>query len=349
MECHALWLTGPEQIELRREPLPPLGPTEVHVQALLSAISHGTEMLVYHGRVSADLPLDLPTFAGSFAYPIKYGYASVGRVEAVGSEVETLHPGDLVFCLYPHQDRYVVPADLVVRLPDGVPPEAGVFYANLETAVNIMLDAAPRFGETVVVFGQGVVGLLVTLLLKHSSARQVITVDPLAGRRDLSREIGADVALAPNGELAARVRELTGGRGTDIVIEVSGAPAALQQALACAATQGTIVVASWYGTKPVALDLGSDFHRRRLRLVSSQVGMLDPSLAPRWSMARRRELVISLLAELPVRRLITQRVPFTRAAGAYRLVARAGEPVGQADNASNPEPVIQVVLDYQDG
>lgn len=334
MSSRAVWITAPRRVELRDEPLPDVGPGALRVRAAVSALSHGTEILVYRGQAPADLPLDLPTLAGSFAFPIKYGYASVGTVEAVGPEVDGVHPGDLVFALHPHQTRYVIPADLAVPLPPRLTPEAGVFYANLETAVNVALDTPLRFGETAVVFGQGVVGHLVALLLRRSGARRVVAVDPIPARRARALQAGADAALAPDDWLVERVRALTGGRGADVVVEASGAPAALDRALALVATQGTVVVASWYGTKPVSLSLGADFHRRRLRIVSSQVGTLDPALAPRWDYRRRRDLVTSLLAELPLTSLITHRVPFERAADAYRLVDE------------HPRDVLQVVLTY---
>ena len=334
MKAHALWLANPRHIEARAEELDSPGPDQVLIRSRLSGISHGTEMLVYRGQVPRDLPLDLPTLAGSFAFPIKYGYASVGEVEAVGANVEALHPGDLVFTLHPHQDRYVVPATLPVRLPEGTAAEAAVFFANLETAVNVLLDTGIRFGENVVIFGQGVVGQLITMLARRSGASQVFAVDPIAQRREQALGSGADAVFPQDGDLAGRIRELTSGRGADVVIEVSGAPAALQPALDSVATQGTVVVASWYGTKPVSLQLGGAFHRGRVRVISSQVGMIDPALGPRWDYARRRELVVSLLAELPLAGLITHRVPFSQAADAYRLV----------DTQS--EQVLQVVLDY---
>ncbi len=337
MESRALWLTGTKSVEIRTEELPALGPDQVRVQSRLSGISHGTEMLVYRGQAPVDLPLDLPTMAGSFAFPVKYGYAGTGEVEAVGANVESLHPGDLVFTFHPHQDRYVVPATMPVRLPEGTPVEAAVFLANLETAMNVMLDANIRFGETVVIFGQGVVGLLITMLARRSGAAQVIAVDPIAQRREHALESGASAVFSPDGEFAGRIRNLTGGRGADVAIEVSGAPAALQQAMDCVTTQGTVVVASWYGTKPVSLLLGSAFHRGRLRVISSQVGMIDPALAPRWSYERRRELAVSLLTDLPLAGLITHRIPFSRAAEAYRLVD------------TQTSEVLQVVLDYGEG
>jgi 2-desacetyl-2-hydroxyethyl bacteriochlorophyllide A dehydrogenase len=327
----AVWFPRARSVELRTEELAEPGPDEVRVRAMLSAISHGTEMLVYRGEVDPDLALDLPTLVGGYGFPLKFGYASVGRAVAVGRDVRGLSAGDLVFALHPHQDEYIVSRSLVHRLPDGTAPERAVFLANLETAINVVLDAKPRLGEVVAVFGQGVVGLLVTQLLRRSGAR-VVAIEPSALRRSLAERCGAEAAIAPGD--GTSVRTLTGGRGADIAIDASGSPAALQEAIDCVAPEGTVVVCSWYGEKPVPLDLGGRFHRGRVRLVSSQVGRIDPSLAPRWDRERRLGLAIELLRELLLAELITQRFAFTRAAEAYALVdGRPGE-------------TVQVVLDY---
>jgi 2-desacetyl-2-hydroxyethyl bacteriochlorophyllide A dehydrogenase len=326
----AVWFPRARSVELRTEALAETGPDEVRVRAALSAISHGTEMLVYRGEVAADLALDLPTLAGGYGFPLKFGYANVGRAVAVGRDVRSVREGDLVFALHPHQDEYLVRESLVRRLPGRV-PEQGVFLANLDTAINVVLDAKPRLGEVVAVFGQGVVGLLVTQLLRRSGAR-VIAVEPSALRRSFAERCGAEAAVLPSDR--AVVRALTGGRGADIAIDVSGSPAALQDAIDCVAAEGTVVVCSWYGEKPVALDLGGRFHRGRVRLVSSQVGGIDPSLAPRWDRERRLGLATDLLGELMLEELISHRIPFARAAEAYALLDdRAAE-------------TVQVVLTY---
>lgn len=326
----AVWFPRARSVEVRTEALAETGPDEVRVRAALSAISHGTEMLVYRGEVDADLALDLPTLAGSYGFPLKYGYASVGRAVAVGRDVHGVHEGDLVFALHPHQDEYVVRETLVQRLADST-PEQGVFLADLDTAINVVLDAKPRLGEVVAVFGQGVVGLLVTQLLRRSGAR-VVAIEPSALRRSFAERCGAEAAIAPSD--GALLRALLGERGADIAIDASGSPAALQQAIDCVALEGTVVVCSWYGEKPVPLDLGGRFHRGRVRLVSSQVGRIDPSLAPRWDRERRLGLATALLGELTLAELITHRIPFARAAEAYALVDGRGA------------ETVQVVLTY---
>ena len=319
IEARALWFTAPRTATLRAETVGPPGPSEVRVETIASAVSAGTEMLVYRGEVPRDLRLDLPTFAGSYAFPIKYGYAAAGRVLDTGSGVEYLSPGDPVFVHHPHQEIFVVPAQMPVRLPDDLDLEVGVFAANLETALNIVHDTPVRLGETALVFGQGVVGFLVALLLKLAGADAVLVVDPLEERRSLALAAGADGAFAP-GKLHDRVMEITGGRGVDVAVETSGAGAALQSAIDAVATEGTVVVASWYGTKPVALYLGERFHRGRVKLRSSQVGRLNPELGPRWDATRRMETVLALLDRLGPGDLITHRLPFDRAPEAYPLL-----------------------------
>ncbi len=304
------------------------------MRAIVSAISQGTEMLVYRGQAPPEMALDLPTLAGSFALPIKYGYASVGRVIDVGMGVEDIAEGDVAFVLHPHQTSYTVPASLAVPLPRGLDPVLGVFTANVETALNVVHDSPLRLGETAVVFGLGTVGLLVAQLLRMAGAARVVAVDPLPNRRALAERLGVDVALAPDDDIRGRIGALTGGRGADVAIEVSGAPAALQEAIDVLADEGTAVVASWYGTKPVALALGERFHRGRLRLRSSQVGHLNPELAPRWDRARRTATVLDLLGRLDLAPLISHRIPISRAADAWRLVDE------------RPDEVTQVVIEY---
>jgi 2-desacetyl-2-hydroxyethyl bacteriochlorophyllide A dehydrogenase len=330
----AVWFPAAGVAEIRTEPPQPVGPTDVRVRATVSGLSAGSELLVYRGLAPSDLPPDLPTVEGDFRFPIKFGYASVGTVVEVGAEVAGLEVGDLVFAHHPHQTEYVVPADFPIRLPKGLPVERGVFAANLETAATVVLDAHPRLEEAVLVVGQGIVGLLVTRLLKRAGARPVIAVDLHERRRDAAVRAGADHALGPGDGLVAQVLELTGGRGVDVAVEASGRPAGLQSCVDSAAFGATVVVASWYGTREATLALGGAFHRRRLRLVSSQVSTLDPLLSPRWSRERRTDLVRTLLTELPLEELISHRFRFSAATSAYELLE------------TKPEECLQVVLDY---
>jgi 2-desacetyl-2-hydroxyethyl bacteriochlorophyllide A dehydrogenase len=330
----AVWFGAPQRVEIRQEPVAHLGPDDVRVHNLVSGVSAGSELLVYRGSAPRELQPDLPTVDGDFGFPIKFAYASVGRVIEAGSLVSQLAVDDLVFVHHPHQTEYVVPADFPIRLPDGLPADVGVFAANLETAVTVVLDAHPRLGEAILVTGQGVVGLLITMLLRRAGATPIMTADLYERRRAASVAAGATHALGAEVDVSDAVLELTDGRGVDVAVEVSGSPAALQACIDAAAFAGTVVIASWYGTRDVELNLGAGFHRRRLRLVGSQVSTLDPAITPRWDRARRTALVSTLLSELPLNDLITHRFPFDQAAAAYELLdRRAGE-------------CLQVVLDY---
>lgn len=334
----ALWFAGRRRAELRPEGAPDPGPGEVRVRALLSAVSHGTEMLVYRGEAPDDLPLDLPTFAGSFSFPIKHGYASAGRVVEVGPGVENLSPGDPVFAHHPHQDLFTVPAGFPVPLPRDLDPVRAVFFANAETALNVVHDAHARLGETAVVFGQGVVGLLVTRLLGLSGV-SVLAVEPVRRRRRLALEMGAADAFGPDEDPRGRVLGATGGRGADIAVEASGSGTALAVAVGCVADEGTVVAASWYGAEPVRLPLGGRFHRGRVGIKSSQVGRMAPGMSARWDRERRREAVVSLLQDprIPLEILVSHRVPFREAPAAYRMLDEG------------PDDAVQVVFDYGEG
>lgn len=335
LKAKALWFPARRVAELRPETAPAPGPGEVRVRAVLSAISHGTEMLVYRGEVPEDLPLDLPTFAGSFSFPIKHGYASAGRVLDTGPGVDKLAPDDPVFVHHPHQDVFTVPADLPVRLPENLDPLRAVFFANVETALNVVYDTPARLGESALVFGQGVVGLLATRLLEMSGVR-VLAVEPRPERRQLSLKVGADAAFGPDEDLGERVFEATDGRGADVAVEASGSGAALAAAVECVAAEGTVVAASWYGTKEVGLPLGGHFHRGRVKIKSSQVGRINPELAARWDRERRTRTVTSLLADpqIPLDSLVSHRVPFGEAPGAYLMLDK------------NAHEAVQVVFDY---
>jgi 2-desacetyl-2-hydroxyethyl bacteriochlorophyllide A dehydrogenase len=291
-------------------------------------------MLVYRGQVPSGTDLDLPTLAGSFDFPIKYGYASVGTVAALGPGVSELAVGDGAFCLHPHQTQYVVPAALAWQLPPDLDPERAVFAANVETALNALLDAPIRLGERVAVLGQGTVGLLIGLLARRNGAGRVAVVDPIALRRDLAASLGADAALDPTDSSASDLADALGGR-PDVVFEVSGNPSALQLALDAVADEGTVLVCSWYGTKRAPIELGGRFHRGRIRLRSTQVGRLAPELSARWDHTRRRSVVLELLGQLPLDRLISHRFRFEDAAEAYRTIAE------------RPETAVQVILTYE--
>jgi 2-desacetyl-2-hydroxyethyl bacteriochlorophyllide A dehydrogenase len=307
---------APGRVELDDVEVPEPSDGELLVRAEYSGISGGTEMLAYRGEVDRELALDeaLAALGGTFAYPFAYGYSVVGRVERSRG---TLPEGARVFAFHPHQDVVVIGERDVIPL-DGEDPRRATLLPLVEAGLQAALDAGSRFGEVVAVLGLGCVGALTGALLGRAGAR-VIGSEPRPERRHAAGRLG--VEAVPPEELAARVHEVTGGHGVPLVIEASGRPEVLAESLALLAHEGTALVCSWYGTKPVALPLGADFHRRRLAIRSTQVSTIPSHLAARWDRQRRREAARSLLSDLPLDCLATHEFPFERAPDAYAAVA----------------------------
>jgi threonine dehydrogenase-like Zn-dependent dehydrogenase len=298
-------------------------------------------MLIYRGQLPRNMPLDTDIAAlknDNFRYPLKYGYSLVGEVAALGPDVAPKWKGRRVFCFHPHESGFISRIEDVVMLPDDITDADAVFLAGMETAVNLLHDGRPRIGERIVVFGQGVVGLLTTALLASLPATRVIALDAFPRRRRIARQLGAQVALDPDAlDRPAKIQTGLDGDGNDdpdLIFELSGAPRALQQAIDMSGFDTRIVVGSWYGLKPVSLELGSRFHRDRLRVVSSQVSTICPSLAGRWDKKRRLETALSLVRKLRPAQLITHRIAIADAPGAYALLD------------AHPEQTLQVVFGY---
>lgn len=288
----AYWLLEPGQGEIRAEPLPAPQAGEALVRTLYSGISRGTEALVFRGEVPSSeyRTMRAPFQAGDFPGPVKYGYCNVGRVEEGPEDLR----GRLVFCLYPHQTRFVVPVTALHLLPDEVPPGRAVLTANLETAVNGLWDATPRIGDRIAVIGAGVVGCLTAWLAGRIPGCQVELIDTNPRRAAVAAALGVDFALP-----AAATPE------ADCVIHASGSAAGLALALRLAGFEATVLELSWYGSREVAVPLGQAFHPRRLTLRSSQVGSVASAQRARWDHRRRLGLVLSLLTEPVLDRLIT--------------------------------------------
>jgi 2-desacetyl-2-hydroxyethyl bacteriochlorophyllide A dehydrogenase len=317
MRARAVHFVAPRRVELREVELPDPSEGRILVATEWSGISSGTELLAYRGEVDPDLPLDetLGALAGTFAYPFRYGYSAVGRVVRPAGP---FREGQRVFAFHPHQDRFVTDAGDAVAVDD-LDPRAATLYPMVETALQVALDAAPRLGETVVVAGLGAVGILVAALLARTGA-VVLGSEPEPSRRAAAAAIGVR-AVDPDAAAEVVAAE-TGGRGADLVVEASGNPKALAAALSLLAHEGTALVCSWYGTKPVTLPLGAAFHRRRLALRSTQVSTLPAALTARWDRRRRAELAWRLCRELPLSALATHAFPFERAAEAYACADR---------------------------
>jgi alcohol dehydrogenase len=271
-------------------------------------------MLVYSDDVPAELPVDetIETFDGTFSYPLQYGYAAVGRVSAVGEAVDDEWLDRRVFAFNPHESHFLAEPETLV--PTELPRERALLIPNAETAVNFVMDARPRVGARVVVFGQGPIGLLTTALLAEFPLSELVTVDHYERRRRLSESLGADRAVVPAGLDDALAEP------PDITFELSGNPAALDAAIDVTGYAGTVVVGSWYGTKDAKLDLGGTYHRSHIRVRSSQVSRIDPDHADRWDKERRLDVVRSWLAENDLSALLTHEFDIERAADAYRLL-----------------------------
>ena len=292
IQARAFWVTAPGQGEIRDEALAGPGPDEVVVRAVFSGISRGTEALVFSGRVpeSERERMRAPFQSGLLPGPVKYGYASVGVVEAGPAELRDRH----VFALYPHQSRYVVPRSAVHVLPANVPPGRAVLAANVETAINGVWDAGPSIGDRVTVIGAGTVGCLVAWLVGRMPGCLVTLVDLDASRAAAAQALGVWFALPQDAP-----------RDVDLVVHASGSPDGLALALETAGFEATVTELSWYGDGVVPLKLGGAFHARRLTIASSQVGHVGARRRGRWTTARRLDLALALLADPVLDVLIT--------------------------------------------
>ncbi|KPQ01318.1 zinc-binding alcohol dehydrogenase [Marinobacter sp. HL-58] len=311
---NAFWVTGPLEGAIREATFdhhpPAMASADnpaVEVQALYSGISRGTEALVFSNQVpeSEYQTMRAPFQEGDFPFPVKYGYASVGQVISGPDELA----GQKVFCLFPHQTRYRVPATAVVPLPEGLSAGRAVLAANMETAVNGLWDAAPRIGDRIAVVGLGVVGLLVAWLASRIPGTRVTAVDTNPGRQAVAESLGL--------QFTTRCQQ----DDNDLVIHASGHPAGLETALQLAGMEGRIIEMSWYGSKTVPLSLGSGFHSRRLTIRSSQVGHLNPAQVPRWQYRDRMALALDLLRDNALDSLITGESDFDSLPGVMAALA----------------------------
>lgn len=291
-EALAFWLREPGLGEIRPVPLPEPGPGHVLVRTVRSGVSRGTETLVFRGGVPASqyAAMRAPFQDGDFPGPLKYGYLNVGVVEQGPPELR----GRTVFCLYPHQTAYVVPAEAVVVVPDDVPPQRAVLAGTVETAVNALWDAAPLLGDRIAVVGAGMVGCAVARLLARIPGVRVTIVDIDASRAGVAAALGVDFSLPA---------EAVGGR--DMVIHTSATSAGLQQSLDLLAREGTVIDLSWYGDTEARLSLGGAFHSGRLTIRASQVGMVATSRRGRRTSAERLAIALDLLRDPAFDALIT--------------------------------------------
>jgi len=334
------YFTAPREVELREETLPVLNPDEVLVETVCSAISAGTEMLVYRGQFP-HIKHTYDKYSNDLAYPLAYGYACVGVVKELGEQVDTQWRGRLVFGFQPHTTHFISRTESLLLAPESIPAEACSFLPNVETAVNLVQDAAPVLGERALVLGQGVVGLLVASLLREFPLEALITSDCYQLRRKASLELGADDSFDPaipdldEQHSPPNPKFAYAQNNFDLTFELSGSPSALNDAIALTAFSGRVVIGSWYGEKRAEVDLGGAFHRSRIQLISSQVSTISPALSGRWDKARRFRVAWEALNRIQPQKWITHRFPIEEAAQAYELIDK------------NPQETIQVIFNYQ--
>ncbi len=343
--ARAFWCTAPGSGELREERLPDPGPATRLVRTLASGVSRGTEALVSAGRVppSQYQAMRAPLMAGDFPFPVKYGYSAVGVTESEPTEggpakrgfsgrgfsgrglaergladgalpLETQSGfGQRVFVLHPHQDRFIAPAAMCIPVPDAVPTPRAVLAANMETALNLLWDAAPLPGERMLVVGAGVVGLLAAALLARIPGAAVTVVDLDPARAALAHAFGCDFALpdaAPDGQ--------------ELIVHSSASEAGLRLCLTHAAFEARIIEASWYGDAAPSVPLGEAFHARRLRLIASQVGSVAAPMRGRRSHAERLRLALALLTDARFDALLEGPTAFADLPAAMPTILRAG-------------------------
>lgn len=326
---------------------------EVRAASILSAVSHGSEMNVYRGiapffRRKQNYEYRLFEDAASeqdlWSYPIRscdpgvwyMGYSNVGRVTEVGSEVIGIQVGDLIYAHAPHQSEVIKAERDVVKLPETLQPEQAIFFTNLMTTYNGILDSRIKLGDTVVVLGLGVLGQLVTQMVRLSGAFQVIGVDLFEKRLEAALENGADYVFNPatTPDIAKAVRGLTNNKGADLVIEVTGNQKSLNEAIRIAAPDSTVTALGWYQGPCTALDLSEEFHHNRITLRSSQTGSIAPDIAHLYNDERKVRNCIKLLEKLKLENLITHRVPLDDIQQAYEKIDQA------------PNEIIQVAITY---
>jgi 2-desacetyl-2-hydroxyethyl bacteriochlorophyllide A dehydrogenase len=297
--AHAFWATGPGSGELRDETVAEPAAEEVLVRTVHTGISRGTETLVMRGQVpeSEWQRMRAPFQAGEFPFPVKYGYLNVGVVERGPAQLV----GRTVFTLFPHQSSFVVPAEAVTIVPDGVPARRAVLAGAVETAVNVLWDASPRLGDRITVIGAGLIGGSVARLASGIPGTEVTLVDIDPARAQLAGRLGVGFASP----------EAADALSADLVIEASGTAEGLNLAMRLAPTDGEVVVASWFGSRPVPLDLGADFHARRLTIRASQVGVVAAARRGHRTTGERLALALDLLVDPAFDALLSGSSPFS--------------------------------------
>lgn len=329
-KVQTLYFTSPKQVEIRDTNVPMPKADEVLVETICSAISAGSEMLVYRGQFP-QLKDAHDTLSNELNYPLPYGYACVGRIKETGKQIDKSWHDKLVFAFHPHASCFVTQTSSLLLVPSSLSAENACFLPNMETAVNLVQDGAPVLGERALVLGQGIVGLLTASLLTEFPLESLVTVEQYTLRRNalkVERQRSKITSLSPED-----FRRSTFDKN-DLTFELSGSPAALNDAIRSTVFSGRIVIGSWYGQKNSQIDLGGSFHRSRIKLISSQVSTISPELSGRWDKSRRFDIAWGALQWLQPETWVTHRFPLEEAGKAYQLLDE------------NPQETIQIIFDH---
>jgi len=337
-KARRLFFTAPQKIEIRESPLPIPVENEVLVASICSAISAGSELLVYRGQFPRLTDMH-DALSSGLNYPLAYGYACVGKIIEIGKSVNSEWLDRLVFAFQPHSSHFTANTEVLIPIPESFSPEVACFLPNMETAVNLVQDGAPVLGERVLVLGQGNIGLLVSSLLSEFPLDGLVTADRYELRRGAlnleGSRVNKHISLDPGAkDFLERAKNLLAD-GADLTYELSGSPSALNDAIALTRFSGRIVIGSWYGQKRAEVDLGGAFHRSRIKLISSQVSTIAPELSARWDRVRRFEVTWAALKRIQSEKWISHRFSIEEAGQAYQLLDE------------NPQETIQVIFDYR--
>ena len=333
MNGRKLLFTGVRQLQVEPMAIPEPAGNQLRVDVQYSAISPGTELLLYRGQLPKDLQLDtsIEALAHGWQYPVAYGYASVGIVSAIGKGVAGSWLGQRVFAFQPHASHFVANPEAVMPVPEGISMEDALFLPNMETAVSLVMDGRPVIGEQVLVIGQGVVGLLTACLLGQMPLAALVVADNVDSRRKRGHAFAGAI---PHSAASLQAAVASTGPVYDLAYELSGNPEALNLAIAVTADYGRIVIGSWYGEKRAAVDLGGRFHRSHMTLISSQVSEMKPAWTGRWTKARRLGLAWQMIRKHNPSRLISHSLPVEQAGTAYQMLD------------AHPEDCLQILLTY---
>ena len=335
VRTEGVWFTEPNKVEVREKEISSPGPDQVMVSTLYSAISAGSELLLYRGELPDDISLDnsIESLKKGVAYPLQYGYACVGEVTYIGSQVDRSWEGRKVFCFHPHESYFLAETKDLLLIPDNVAPSDAIFLPNMETAVNLIQDGRPAIGERAVVLGQGVVGLLLAELLSEFPLSSLVVIEKNLERHRWSKLIGIGNVCGPDEVLETDLISLG---GADLLYEVSGNTEALNLAIKLSGYCSRVVIGSWYGNRAMKVDLGGEAHRNRLQLITSQVSTIEPGLTGRWNKKRRIDLAWEMIDKVKPSKFITHAVPVREAPSLYRQLSEG------------TEGLLQVVFEYRD-